>query len=108
MIDELGVRRTLEEHGTPEIGQCRIVGRRRTYEFDFPRSARGVSRMLLDDVLFRTAVARGAIALEGRSASALTGGRLTLDPCTILRPRRLGGALRAAGGALQQPLPRPL
>ncbi len=92
LLDELGVRRTLEEHGTPEIGQCRIAGRRGTYEFDFPRSARGVSRMLLDDVLFRTAVARGAIALEGRSASALTGASVTLDDGTIVRARVLAGA----------------
>jgi flavin-dependent dehydrogenase len=92
LIDELDVRRTLEEHGVPEIGQCRVVGRRHTYEFDFPQSARGVSRMLLDEVLFRTAVARGAIALEGRSASALTGRTVTLDDGMVVRARVLAGA----------------
>jgi menaquinone-9 beta-reductase len=92
LVDELGVRRTLEERGAPEIERCRVVGRRHTYEFDFPQSARGVSRLLLDDVLFRTAVARGAIAFEGRSASALTNGSVTLDDGTLVRARVLAGA----------------
>src|SRR5947209_15023084 len=37
-------------HGTPAITHCRVVGRRRSYEFDFPQAARGVSRRLLDDL----------------------------------------------------------
>ena len=46
--------------GAPAIDRCRIVGRRRTYEFAFPHPARGVSRLLLDDLLFRNARAAGA------------------------------------------------
>jgi flavin-dependent dehydrogenase len=44
----------------PRIEHCRVVGRGRTYAFDFPHPARGVSRMLLDDALHRRAVALGA------------------------------------------------
>ena len=47
----------------PEVGRCRIVGRHRTYQFDFPHAARGVSRLYLDDALHRRAVAAGARAV---------------------------------------------
>src|SRR5207247_6564074 len=47
----------------PEIAHCRIVSRHRTYEFDFPHAARGVSRLFLDDALHRRAVAAGAVAI---------------------------------------------
>src|SRR5581483_10514949 len=50
------------------IDRCRIVSRRRTYEFPFPNEARGISRMLFDDLLYRTALANGAVALEGEPA----------------------------------------
>jgi flavin-dependent dehydrogenase len=43
----------------PRISHCRVVGAH-TYEFDFPHEARGVSRLFLDDLLLRTAIARGA------------------------------------------------
>ena len=56
VLDALGV--ALPD--APHITRCRVVARRRTYEFDLPHAARGVSRMLLDDLLFRTAVAAGA------------------------------------------------
>ena len=44
----------------PFIDRCRVVSRHRTYEFSFPRPARGISRMKLDELLFRKAVERGA------------------------------------------------
>jgi len=48
---------------TPSITRCRVVGRKRTYEFDFPHAARGVSRLFLDHALHRRAVAAGAAAI---------------------------------------------
>lgn len=92
LLDELGVLQTLIARGAPEIAHCRVVSRRRTYEFDFPHAARGVSRFLLDDVLFRNAVDRGAVALEGRTATTLTDGGVTLDDGTLVRARVLAGA----------------
>ena len=62
----------------PAIGRCRVVARHRTYEFDFPAPARGVSRLLLDHLLFRTAVAAGAHAFAGWTTARL-------DPLTIER-----------------------
>ena len=46
--------------GAPRIAHCRVIGAR-VYELDFPHEARGISRLLLDDLLLRTAVARGAL-----------------------------------------------
>jgi flavin-dependent dehydrogenase len=73
ILDRLGVT-----FAAPAIGRCRVVARHRTYEFDFPAPARGVSRLLLDDVLFRTAVAAGAQSFAGWTAASL-------DPLTIER-----------------------
>ncbi|HYC91107.1 MAG TPA: FAD-dependent monooxygenase [Thermoanaerobaculia bacterium] len=56
VVESLGV--SLE--GAPRITHCRVVGAR-TYEFDFPHEARGISRLLFDDLLLRTAIARGAL-----------------------------------------------
>ena len=56
VIERLGV----DLGDAPRISQCRVVGSHRTYAFDFPHEARGVSRMFFDDLLVRTAVARGA------------------------------------------------
>jgi flavin-dependent dehydrogenase len=60
----------------PMIDRCRVVGRSRTYAFTLPHPARGISRMKLDDLLFREAVRRGAIAMEGHSASAVARDRV--------------------------------
>ena len=73
ILDRLGVR-----FDAPAIGRCRVVARHRTYEFDFPAPARGVSRLVLDDLLFRTAVAAGARSFAGWTATSL-------DPLTIER-----------------------
>jgi flavin-dependent dehydrogenase len=54
----------------PAITRCRLVSRRRTYEFEFPRAARGVSRLLLDDRLFRHAVEQGAQPVQATVTSA--------------------------------------
>jgi flavin-dependent dehydrogenase len=56
VLERLGI--SLE--GAPRISHCRVIGSR-VYEFDFPHEARGVSRLLFDDLLLRAAVARGAV-----------------------------------------------
>lgn len=61
----------------PEIARCRIVGRRRAYEFDFPHAARGVSRLYLDDALHRAAVAAGARAVTSTATSVTRHGVVT-------------------------------
>ncbi|HEV8435936.1 MAG TPA: NAD(P)/FAD-dependent oxidoreductase [Thermoanaerobaculia bacterium] len=44
----------------PEVQCCRVVSRHANYEFELPYAARGVSRMTLDDLLFRTAIQNGS------------------------------------------------
>ncbi|MCU1232001.1 MAG: hypothetical protein JWO97_4885 [Acidobacteria bacterium] len=71
IADALGVTAAIDEAGAPRIANCRIVGNRRDYEFALPHEARGVSRLLFDELLLRTAVTRGATALDGWTATAL-------------------------------------
>jgi len=56
IIDLLGV----DVSDAPQVSHCRVVSRHAAYEFDLPHAARGVSRMTLDDRLFRAAVRSGA------------------------------------------------
>jgi len=60
VLEPLGIVDAIDVRGAPRIEHCRVVGRRRTYEFDFPHAARGVSRFYFDDLLRRTAIANGA------------------------------------------------
>ena len=79
ILDRLGITTELNARGAPSIDRCVVVGRQRTYEFPFPQPARGVSRMLLDDLLMRRAIAAGAKSLSGWTASRLDGSKLFLD-----------------------------
>jgi len=60
VLEPLGALDAIDRAGAPRISHCRIVGANRTYELVFPHEARGVSRLFFDDLLVRTAVARGA------------------------------------------------
>jgi menaquinone-9 beta-reductase len=86
IIEALGV----DLEGAPEIMHCRVVGRHRTYAFDFPHPARGVSRMLLDDALYRCAVAAGAQPVTGM-ATAVSHDSVTFEGGTV-RARVVAGA----------------
>ena len=59
IVESLGI----DLGDAPSIDRCRVVSRHRTYEFSFPHAARGISRMKLDELLFRKAVAAGAIPI---------------------------------------------
>jgi len=76
--------------GAPYIGHCRVVGRGRTYAFDFPHPARGVSRVFLDDALHRCAVAAGVQAVTAM-ATAVSRDGVTLED-GIVRARVVAGA----------------
>jgi len=73
ILDLLGV--TID--GAPEITHCSVVSRRHRYDFDFPLAARGVSRLLLDDLLVRTAVAAGATLLNAAANELAADGVVT-------------------------------
>lgn len=72
VLDALGVTPAIDAEGAPTITSCHVVSRRRTYDFEFPQAARGVSRMFLDDLLFRTAIEAGATALQNATATDLS------------------------------------
>jgi flavin-dependent dehydrogenase len=71
IVERLGVLDLLVQRGAPAIRRCRLIGRRRTYEFALPQAARGVSRMLLDETLLRRAIELGAQDWSGWTATAL-------------------------------------
>jgi len=87
VLDLLGV--TIDD--APPITHCSVVSRRHRYEFDFPHAARGISRMKLDDLLFRTAVASGATAMENATAAELARDGVTTSVGDV-RARVVAGA----------------
>src|SRR3954468_16911074 len=93
VLDALGV----EIPEAPHIARCRVVARRRVYDFDLPHSARGVSRMLLDDRLLRTAIAAGATLITTTATELGTTGDVALASAPA------GGAPRAGGGDAAPP-----
>jgi flavin-dependent dehydrogenase len=86
IIEALGV----DLDGAPEIASCRVVARNRTYAFDFPHPARGVSRMFLDAALHRCAIEHGAQAITA-TATAVSRESVTFDG-GIVRARVVAGA----------------
>ncbi len=71
LLDWLDVTRQLDHAGATRIARCRIIGSSRTYRFDLPHPARGISRLLLDDLLLRRAGELGARTLPGWDVTAL-------------------------------------
>jgi len=84
ILEPLGVLDAIDRAGAPRIERCRVVGTR-TYEFEFPHPARGVSRMFFDDLLVRTAQERGAERRDGVVVSGVA--------------RAVGGWRLAVGGS---------
>jgi flavin-dependent dehydrogenase len=76
ILERLGVLHDVDERGAPRISLCRVIGTTRTLTFDFPDVARGISRMTLDDLLFRAAIAAGAQNFAGWTAEKLASGTL--------------------------------
>jgi menaquinone-9 beta-reductase len=72
VLEAMGLARVLDEQEAPHIARCRIVGSRESYEFEFHPSARGMSRLAFDDLLFRHAIALGAEDFSGWTATRLT------------------------------------
>jgi flavin-dependent dehydrogenase len=60
ILYEIGALDAIDNALVPRIERCRIIGRKRTYEFALPKLARGVSRRLLDGTLLETARGKGA------------------------------------------------
>jgi menaquinone-9 beta-reductase len=70
VLEALGVMNAIDAAGAPQIARCRVIGAR-TYEFDLPHPARGVSRLFFDDLLVQTAKRNGAIVRDGVTVTNL-------------------------------------
>lgn len=95
IAERLGVINELDRAAAPRIGHCRIVGRSRTFAFDLPHEARGVSRVLFDGLLHKTAIAAGAVDLSGWTAVRLAPDAVTFTRAgeeQIVRARVVAGA----------------
>jgi menaquinone-9 beta-reductase len=71
ILEPLGVLAAVDAAGSARIRRCRLIGSKRIQEIEFPEEARGVSRVLLDDLLVRTATTAGAVRLDGWTAGSL-------------------------------------
>jgi len=78
ILEPLGVVDELDRAGAPRIERCRIISSRQTYEFALPHAARGVSRLFFDDLLVRTAKAKGAQVRQGHTVTDLGEVRATV------------------------------
>ncbi|HET7710898.1 MAG TPA: FAD-dependent oxidoreductase, partial [Thermoanaerobaculia bacterium] len=78
------------------IRRCRIVTSR-SYEFELPSAAVGISRMRFDDLLLRTAIDRGATAYTGWTASRLEATVGARSSATAIQ----GGVVIERGGMTQ-------
>lgn len=68
ILEWVGAAAAIDAAGATRIGRCRIFGTSRTYEFEFPHEARGISRMQLDSLLLETAANEGAVRMDGWTA----------------------------------------
>ncbi|HVS32740.1 MAG TPA: NAD(P)/FAD-dependent oxidoreductase [Thermoanaerobaculia bacterium] len=92
ILERLGVLEELDRRGAPLIDRCRVVGRSRSYEFGFPHPARGVSRLLLDELLENAAVAAGAHDFTGQQATGLGPGTSVALEDGMLSAKVIAGA----------------
>lgn len=68
ILEWMGAASTIDSAGARKIRRCRIFGSSRTYEFQFPEEARGISRMQLDSLLLKNAADHGAMRMDGWTA----------------------------------------
>lgn len=90
ILEGLGALEAIDAAGSPRIAHCRVAGERRMFEFPFPHEARGVSRLFLDDLLHRTAIARGAQAVV-QTATSIGGSETTIEHGPVAGSRVTAG-----------------
>lgn len=110
ILEPLGIVDAIDRARAPRIERCRVIAKR-PYEFAFPHAARGVSRLLFDDLLLRTAAARGAHRMDGTAIQEIgrepTGGwRLSAGDSGGVTARVVVGAW-GRWGRFDQQLQRP-
>lgn len=71
VLEAMGILDRIDGRGAQRITSCAVVGERHRFQFDFPTAARGISRLALDEILFRRATELGAEPLEGWTANSI-------------------------------------
>ncbi len=71
ILDRMSLLSRIDDAGASQLQRCRVIGERRTLEFTFPAPARGISRRVLDELLFRAAGTSGARLIEGAAVTAI-------------------------------------
>ncbi|MBW3566047.1 MAG: NAD(P)/FAD-dependent oxidoreductase [Acidobacteria bacterium] len=71
VLDLLGLSGALDAAGARPVRTCRVIAGRREYSFDLPGTARGISRLSLDRMLFERAVILGVRGMTGVTVSRI-------------------------------------
>ncbi len=79
ILNRMSLLSSIDDAGASKLQCCRVIGERRTLEFSFPTPARGISRRVLDELLFRAAGTAGARLVEGATVTAIDGESLTVS-----------------------------
>lgn len=79
VLDAIGVLAEIDARNAPRITHCRVLTTAGAYDFPLPLAARGISRVALDDLLFRKAGERGARTITGWSVAAADPAARTID-----------------------------
>lgn len=71
VLEVLGLGRLADSCAAPAISTCVVHGRRRSFSFEFPKAARGLSRLTLDHALISKAAQLGARVLTATTVTKL-------------------------------------
>lgn len=79
VLERTGALAGIERRGARPIAACRVLTPSRAYEFALPSPARAISRLALDEILFQSALARGARSMSGWTVSSVDPRARTVD-----------------------------
>lgn len=111
VLERTGVLSDIEARGARPIVACRVLTAARAYEFALPSPARAISRVALDDILFRGAVARGARPMSGWTVTSVDPRARTVDATNAEATVRIEARVLAGAwgrwGRIDRQLARP-
>lgn len=92
LLERMNLIADLDAAGAPFIRACRIVGAKRIDQFELPHPARGVSRELFDELLFRHAGRCGAQLMSGTTAVEISGNDVILADGSRIHAKVIAGS----------------
>lgn len=109
VLQALGLIEAIDVAGASSIRRCRLIAGARESEFNLPAASRGISRLVLDQMLFQRALAAGAHSFSGWSADLDSQNGVTLrrgDESLAIEAKVVVGAW-GRWGRVDQSLRRP-